>query len=234
MQFCYILKFGNQSLAILNWLLQIHVLIFLSVSHGRETKSYKIKPEKKSKAETPIVIRRSLRAQGFPPDYSPETGLRDDNSTGLLVRTPDSTIPSKPSARDLGPLSMKDAYCCTASDKVLVDTIIDISRKSEVYPSVGSVLGTDKREGDEIAESLNLGSLVLKPENTARVLPGKITNVQFFPSSFSKVIIVGDKYGNVGFWDMNKYEEGIYLYHPHPAPISGISINQFCLSKVIS
>ncbi|BBH08578.1 DROUGHT SENSITIVE 1 [Prunus dulcis] len=40
-----------------------------------ETKSYKVCPKKQPKTQTPIVIRRSLRTRGLPPDAK---GLSDD------------------------------------------------------------------------------------------------------------------------------------------------------------
>ena len=49
------------------------------------------------------------------------------------------------------------------------------------------------------SSSLRLESLRLDPENIARVVPGRITDVLFFPSNSVKMIVAGDKLGNIGF-----------------------------------
>ena len=194
------------------------------------TKSYKLSPEKKPRTQSPIVIRRSLRTRGMPPAYSDFKALDDPvEATPMAAKT---LTQSNPSARDLGPLSSRDAYRGTGSDKLLMERILSVSKKpSEDF---GYENGGDSIKG--VCDRLELGSLSLNPENIARVVPGKIMNVRFLPCSNSKMIVVGNKFGDVGFWDVDSSmdkEDGIYLYHPHPGPISGISIQQQCSSKVI-
>ncbi|XP_043702940.1 WD repeat-containing protein 76-like [Telopea speciosissima] len=85
--------------------------------------------------------------------------------------------------------------------------------------------------------SLNLASLRLKPENIVRVMPGRILNVCFFPATYRLLVVTGNEFGNVGFWDVDNQEgegDGIYLYHPHSASVSGILIQPFSLSKVFT
>lgn len=82
---------------------------------------------------------------------------------------------------------------------------------------------------------LDMGSLVLEEKNIARVVPGRILSVKFFPTANMRMVAVGNKFGNVGFWNMNPGEdgdEGIYLYYPHTAPVSGISFPDYECSKV--
>ncbi|XP_010265685.1 PREDICTED: WD repeat-containing protein 76 [Nelumbo nucifera] len=353
-----------------------------------EKKVYKISPKKKLKTETPVVIRRSLRARGIPPDSKSAKGLEDD-----LVPSPKKTSKSppelKPCRRTLGPISMRDAYSGISSDRHLIDIIMIMSEnaplgssinrktspiktepsgdngsqeavgnserpplsravkeevcpvkgeptmngsshdsvtnvsenhmngrkscsiktepsdhngsqeavmgnsgsppssysvKQEVCPvkgeptingsSHGSVTGVSenhsfgrliKREPDEggsfchmtkgIAENVafscptpikkekaeaggcfNWVSLTLKPENIARVMPGRILNVLFFPTKDRTLIVAGNKFGNLAFWDADSEGEGdgIYLYSPHSGPISGILIQPYSLSKVFT
>ena len=83
---------------------------------------------------------------------------------------------------------------------------------------------------------VKLGIVDSDPENIARVMPGMIMNVRFFPCADSRMIVAGSKFGEVGFWNLDpkaEEEDGVYLYHPHSGPISGISIQPHCLSKVI-
>jgi hypothetical protein len=202
--------------------------------HGRVgTKSYKMSPEKKPKTETPIVIRRSLRTRGMPPDYSDSKGQEDILETAAKVAK--SSTPSKPSPSDLGPLSTRDAYCGTGSDKVLIERVLGVSRKP--HEEFGDKNGGGSMRGACGSGScMELGALSLKPENIARVVPGRIMNVRFFPCKDSRMVVVGNKFGNIGFWNVDcdtEEKDGIYLYHPHPGPISGISIQQHCLPKVI-
>lgn len=209
----------------------------LSASSKRErvvTKSYKVSPEKKPKTETPIVIRRSLRTRGMPPQFSDSKAL--DDTVEANSKNGKSLTESKPSPRNLGPLSMRDAYDGTLSDKVLIETILGVSKKP--HEEFGVENGGDSiKDVSESGSSLELDSMNLNPENIARVVPGRIMNVRFMPCSNSRMIVVGNKFGNVGFWDVDSSTEdkdGIYLYHPHAGPISGISIQQHCLSKIFT
>ena len=83
--------------------------------------------------------------------------------------------------------------------------------------------------------SLELNSLSLNPENIARVVLGRITDLRFLPCSNAAMIVVGNNFGNVGFWDVDSSinEEGLHLYDPHHGVISRISIHQHSFSKVI-
>ncbi|KAF8031363.1 hypothetical protein BT93_D0527 [Corymbia citriodora subsp. variegata] len=93
-----------------------------------------------------------------------------------------------------------------------------------------------KREG--VDDSLEfISSLTLEEENVARVVPGRAMVVKFLPTTELRMVAVGNKYGNVGFWNMDPKEEegdGIYLYHPHSGPIGGISIQPFNIAKIFT
>lgn len=112
-----------------------------------------------------------------------------------------------------------------------VENLRDLNRnESEKLP-----LGLDiKCEGDDEA-LVDLNCLTMNEKNIARVVPGRIMSIKFFPTPNMRMITVGNKLGNVGFWNMGSREDdnGIFFYHTHPGPVSGISIPQFNLSKVI-
>ncbi|KAK9098406.1 hypothetical protein Syun_025451 [Stephania yunnanensis] len=83
----------------------------------------------------------------------------------------------------------------------------------------------------------DLGSLVLEWENVARIMSGKILNVQFLPCVERTVVVAGNSSGNLSIWDVDCGDEGgngVYLYHPHAGPVSGISIQPSVLSKVFT
>ncbi|GMJ15882.1 DROUGHT SENSITIVE 1 [Hibiscus trionum] len=230
----------------------------LSAATKRQrTKTYKAGPVKKPKAETPIVIRRSLRTRGMPPDSK---GLADDFCENF-DKTPKSVSPLKPqSPRVLGPISMKDAFSGDEieSNQVLVGTILSIAKKTQVDVSCKEelngvndikdeifsgkrTLGSCKSEASESPVKIEkrdpwLESLDLKPENVARIMPGRIMVVKFFPSSTMRMIAAGNKFGNIAFWNVDSKDEkeDIYLYRPHSGPISGILVQQYAMSKIYS
>ncbi|RHN64097.1 putative transcription factor WD40-like family [Medicago truncatula] len=79
--------------------------------------------------------------------------------------------------------------------------------------------------------SLELESLSLDRKNIARVVPdGGITHLRFLPSNDFKMVVAGNRVGDIGFWNVGESE--VFVYHPHQAPISGISIHPHCLSKI--
>ncbi|KAL5547655.1 hypothetical protein UlMin_002886 [Ulmus minor] len=144
-----------------------------------ETKLYKVSPQKKSKSETPVVIRRSLRTRGMPPDSK--------------ARNPKSRSPAKVFTPRLGPISSREACSCPESDRPLIETIVGMENKVE---------------GCGDGRVLSLESLTLDPENISSVVPGRIMNVRFFPCADSRMIVAGNKFGEVGFWNLDpKVEE---------------------------
>ncbi|WVZ11048.1 hypothetical protein V8G54_015578 [Vigna mungo] len=176
-----------------------------------ETKSNRVKLEKKPKTETPIVIRvrRSLRTRGIPPDCE---GLDRDS---VAPTTPSEEKP--PSVVSLGPLSMATARESAHSDSSFIESLMGMAQDVSVPKG-------------NAGDSLELESLSLDSDNIARVVSGRITNVRFFPTSSVKMIAAGNKFGNIGFWNMGENE--IHLYRPHNAPISGILIQPHCISKI--
>ena len=177
-----------------------------------------MKSEKKPKTETPIVIRRSLRTRGIPPD-----------SKGSDSNTLSSNSPKKIDdfVQNLGPIPMKDAYKgVDDSDRSFIESLVGMSNKEF---SEEKFNGSAKKK-KKIECSLELESLNLDPENIARVVPGRITQMRFCPSNDVKMVAAGNKFGDIGFWNVGESE--IFLYHPHQAPISGILFQPHCLSKV--
>ncbi|KAK3007437.1 hypothetical protein RJ639_013563 [Escallonia herrerae] len=248
-----------------------------------EAKSYKTSLKKKPKPETPVLIRRSLRTRGVPPDRSTADGIKDDFDESLTaMKTPKSQIGHKKSGRERGPISMRDAYTGDDSDRKLVEEIMGVANKCQGF-GVATRSGVCKSESLEVeidggesekrgfsegmgsrvcnSESLkeesaggesenrgfgggmrsrawgtiDLEAMKLEAENVARVVQGRIMAVRFLPCLDMRMVVVGNKFGEVGFWNMDaekEDEDGIYVYHPHPGPGSGIVIQPFSLSKI--
>ncbi|PIN11375.1 WD40 protein [Handroanthus impetiginosus] len=233
--------------------LKIHSRVSeLSATAKREraqSKSYKRTPVKKPKTEGPVVLRRSLRARGVPPDAATAGGLSDDvddeKKTKKIPKwNPDSMRRKSPG--EVGPVAMRDAYAGDDGlDHKLVETISQCSQKSVLSEGpCDSIDNLEKSENLEILKagkglrgSVDVGALQLKSENIARLVPGRIMSLRFFPTMDMQMVVVGNKFGDVGFWNVNGKKEdgdGIYLYHPHPGPVSGIAIDPFSISKMYS
>ncbi|KAK9741105.1 hypothetical protein RND81_03G082000 [Saponaria officinalis] len=204
----------------------------------REEKSYKQSSEKMKKSEEPVVIRRSLRSQGIPPDSK---GLPMDSNESL-VNPSKKTI--KLSYAVTGPVSMKDAYCLEeGSYRAIIDKFTNItnSQSDDVGKSKtksvtnGVPKPFSKVERVNLDEPLDVNSLNLDSENIARVVPGRIYCVRFIPTTDMTMVVAGSKYGHLGFWDVKPEKEDedvIHLYQPHASPISGIYVHPFSSSKV--
>jgi len=242
--------------------------MFLSIEMAcreekNKTKTYKRSSEKKPNSESgPIVIRRSLRARGMPPDSS---GLPQDfeespakKRSKMMMKTPTKK------AEGLfirGPLTMSDAYEGDDSYRPFIEKFTGLARMDDQNSSDGKRRslrirsnssmnvndhGSDishsspvKFERSTLEDPIDLGSLRLESENIARVVPGRITVVRFFPTRDMKIVVAANKFGNLGFWDFNaeggeQGGNGIHLFQPHSAPVSGICVHPFSLSKVTS
>ncbi|KAK6942255.1 WD40 repeat [Dillenia turbinata] len=258
------IKRNDEMMASLNIRSRLADLSASSKRLSGKAKSPKTSPKKKPKVETPVVVRRSLRARGMPPET--------EGSKGSDLESPfpnaDSKIPisRKHSPRKLGPISMKDAYEDTTLYgstfyKTFVETITGFSGVTQLNPCIVDTFEGKKEEvGDdkvlgysncnfddqvcckkEVKEEKVLGSLDplsldLKPENVVRITSGRIMAVKFFPSTEKNIIVTGDKLGQVGFWNVGSGdEEGrVSLFRPHSSPVSGISVQPFCLSKILT
>ncbi|KAK8706759.1 hypothetical protein V6N13_057835 [Hibiscus sabdariffa] len=183
------------------------------------TTTRKTNPVKKSATQDPIITRQALRPRGMPSDSADES---------------------------LESISMIDAYrgVETEYNRVLVDTILSISKETQIDFSVKEVFNDDFSQNgalgsckdDNFSESDPWReSLGLKPETVAWVALGKTTVVKFFPSSSTWMIAAGNKFGDISFWNIDcETEDGVYVYRTHSDPISGILIQQNSLSKIYS
>ncbi|KAG9134271.1 hypothetical protein Leryth_026547 [Lithospermum erythrorhizon] len=223
------IKRNEQMLASFNIKSTASQLTSISKCKRQQIKSYKLSPEKKQKTEEPVVLRRSSRIRGVKPDASTVGGLPDD-----FHETPHNMRPKRgfePASRGLcresEPFSMSDAYRGEGSSKELIDLIRSFSIK----------LDEKEETGSRTYGAVNLCDWDLKPENVARVVPGKIQNVKFFPTTEKTLVVAGNKFGDLGLWNVGAAEEegdGIYMYKPHSAPVSGIVIDPFSMSKMFT
>lgn len=230
------IKRNEQKLASFNIKSTVSELSSISKRQRQQIKSYKVSPEKKQKTAEPVVLRRSSRIRGVQPEASTIGGLPDDfHETPHKMRSKTGLEPGPERlCREPEPFSMSDAHLGDGSSKELIDLIRSFPRKTE-----GGV--ENKESGDSgtswACGTVNLGGWDLKPENVARVVPGKILNVKFFPTTEKTLVVAGNKFGDLGVWNVGAEEgegDGIYMFHPHSAPISGIAIEPFSMSKMFT
>ncbi|CAL9075219.1 unnamed protein product [Musa textilis] len=155
------------------------------------------KKTKKPRLGTPVVVRRSLRHRGLPPDLSVPTDHPSHNAP------PVDDLPTGPDCKP-GPLLIGEALVegLKPFDGHLIEAILNASDRS----------GLDLGKGDKGEGSLDpKRDLRLTAQNVRKILDGRILTVQFLPFGDRTVIVTGDKLGNVGFWDVDTEEgDGVY------------------------
>ncbi|KAL2927957.1 WD repeat-containing protein 76 [Bienertia sinuspersici] len=185
--------------------------------------------EKRRKYEKkPIqeASRISLRTQGISPHFS---GLPEDYNESLKPSRYESKTPETISFA--GPLYMRDAYKGAGSHRTLVDKFACLK---SVQTSIDHA-GIAKVDWKKSEECIDFNSFKLKVRNVARVVSENILALRFLPSTSMTMVVVGNRDGELGFWDVghgNVGDEAIHLYRPHAAAVSGISVHPFALSKV--
>ncbi|OMO92507.1 hypothetical protein COLO4_17524 [Corchorus olitorius] len=133
-------------------------------------------------------------------------------------------------------IQSKAASLSDITNRQRVKTVeVNSVKKPKIEASVVIRQSLRTRVGIEKSDTW-LESMDLKPEDVARVLPTprQATLVKFFPCSNMRMIAAGNTYGNIAFWNVDCDSEngdGNYLYRPHEALISGISIQQHSMSK---
>ncbi|GAA0171784.1 hypothetical protein LIER_25740 [Lithospermum erythrorhizon] len=206
---------------------------------GPQYKSDNKSKVKKQKTAEPVIYRRSLRLQGASSDVSASDGheipdkLRpkmDLDSLELAVQR----LHREKLSREVESFSMSDAYTGNGSDRELIDLVRSFSRESgDVDKAEVADCDTKRR----VSGAVKLDGWDLKPENVAQVVPGWIMDVKFFPTTEKTLVVAGNKSGNVGFWNVDAEEENgnhIYLYNLHTAPVSGLVIEPFSMSKIFT
>lgn len=195
----------------------------LSASLKRpSSKTPKPSPDRKKSRpspQSPIVIRRSLRTRGLPPDQSPQPRPSD------AAPSPPPSDLAAAAAQKRGPLLACEVFIQGPGSS-------DCGFKDAILGGSGRPSSDIGKEGGPFDPR---SSLVLRPENVGKVLSERILTVKFFPFGDRSVIAAGNKLGHVGFWDADHGVgdgDGVYVYAPHSAPVSGISIHPFSPTKV--
>eukprot|EP00249_Psilotum_nudum_P001386 c13852_g1_i2 orf=264-1799(+) len=224
-------------------------------------KGYKSSQQKRPRDE-PVVLRRSLRALGLSPDgearRAMERQLNDDTpieyvqsvhhnraSSNRLRKSFDFSVDTEnmldPSSVE-GPLPFSSVHLARkeSSNLEFLDRLRILVDEMPISDSMGKRrISSHNMIVHGVGESqvVDPSSLTLKEQDVARVVPERIFNVLFFPFRERIILAVGDRVGNLGLWDVEceKLEgDGVHIYRPHAAPVTGMAIAPYNGSKVLS
>ncbi|KAH7331891.1 hypothetical protein KP509_20G055700, partial [Ceratopteris richardii] len=95
---------------------------------------------------------------------------------------------------------------------------------------------TFKRRKHEHGD-IGLNDLSLHKTDIARVVPGRIMSVAFLPINDFLLVVAGDKFGHLGFWEVESRDEdgdGVNIFQPHSAPVSGVAVQPPGATKVLT
>ncbi|XP_066859837.1 WD repeat-containing protein 76 [Anser cygnoides] len=157
------------------------------------------KRPKSKKAEDETVRRRSMRLQKVEPSGAPVLEL-----------------PAQPGAEEeypqvpAGPLPMVPENQVENS-KLTEDLLATWMKISEAKPS-----DTEKHTCDMKRYQYSLNSMVLSEDNVKKVVKNRVCSVAIHPSESIIFVAAGDKYGQIGLWNVDcKTEEGAHVFIPH-------------------
>jgi len=78
----------------------------------------------------------------------------------------------------------------------------------------------------------NIGNLTMSDENFAKVVPFRIFSLAIHPTESKLLVAAGDKWGSIGFWDVQS--SGIQVVKPHSRPVNCMTYDFFDSSKLVS
>jgi len=172
------------------------------------------RPKKSSQIGPLLPTRQSLR-------------LRNKDPDGIAL--PDQPLEMSQAVdehpRKLGPLEMKP---CNNVEETHQQEFVD-----ELTVLANNLHKSKEKEEDTVkdmnVESYKkcLGCLKIKEGRIAKLVPHRIFSMAFHPAKYKPLVVAGDKWGNLGIWnvDSSKGDDGVYLYEPHSRPINCMSFD---------
>lgn len=186
------------------------------------SKKYKPKPATKRvkiPKPAPGPSRRSMRLQRIDPEGQPLPELpAEEPQIDQHARKPS------------GPMGMEDALF---SGNSVEDHIHLVSRLGSATFSSKT---TDTRPLTNFVKDLN--QLRLGEEGVSKVVPERIFSLAIHPAHDRTLVMAGDKWGKLGFWDVVRDKsddtDGIVVYHPHSRPINDLRVSPYNHLHIIS
>lgn len=181
------------------------------------------RPKKSSKVGPLLPTRQSLRLRN-----------KDPNGIALPDQPLEISQPVNEHPRKLGPLEMKP---CNNVEETHAQEFVD------ELTVLANILHKAKENGEDTVKDMNvesykkcLGSLKIKEGHIAKLVPHRIFSMAFHPAKYKTLVVAGDKWGNLGIWDVDstKGDDGVYLYEPHSRPINCMSFDPDNCGKLLT
>ncbi|KAM8972335.1 WD repeat-containing protein 76 [Pelodytes ibericus] len=192
----------------------------LSSSKKNQNKIRGIKREKKVKVVEETAIRRSTRLQKMDP-----SGVPMANKPEQLEQLTEEH-PMKPA----GPLEMIPTN--NQVDHDMLENFLNTWKAISQECLSTLFLCLNQQNSNGISEKLQAGDLkrytaslngmALQENAVAKVVRDRIFSVAIHPSTSQTIVAAGDKWGQVGLWDLDHQspDDGVYVFNPHSRPVS--------------
>ncbi|KAM0841286.1 hypothetical protein ACQ4PT_059128 [Festuca glaucescens] len=114
---------------------------------------------------------------------------------------------------------------------------------SSLASSILGAVSSSPAEAKTRADDFDAGKeLVLKPAHVRRVVTSRVLSMRVLPLVDRTVVAAGDKFGNIGFWDVDGVSEDqdgdgagvLYRYLPHKSRVAAIVAHQAAPQKIYS
>ncbi|XP_062998356.1 WD repeat-containing protein 76 [Elgaria multicarinata webbii] len=183
---------------------------------GQPCERKKVKP---SKAETETTCRRSMRLQRVDPlgIPLPETQAQPELSVEEHPRLPPGPLQMIPADQDQG--------------TELTEGFLNMWAKiSQVKPKK-----IEKTTCNLESYKARLCGMILREDSVAKVVKNRIYSVAIHPSESRTLVAAGDKWGQIGLWDLDcKLEDGIHVFTLHTQPVSCMNFSSFNPAHLLS
>ncbi|NP_001090070.1 WD repeat-containing protein 76 [Xenopus laevis] len=180
-----------------------------------------IKREKQTKVERQPIIRRSMRLQRIDPSGAPLPNV---------IQPPEPLLEEHP-VKPPGPLEMVPTNL--KGDCISVEEFL----KTWASTSKESLRSLKKQPSKDFKRyTACLQTMTLREETVAKVVQNRIFSVAIHPSESRTIVAAGDKWGQIGLWDLADLSgnDGVYVFEPHSRPISCMSFSPVNSAQLFS
>jgi len=128
-------------------------------------------------------------------------------------------------------LSLSETFSKTEDPDRVSNTKTFLSSLSEIVSKNSSISFTSSSLKSSVS------SLSITEELVAKVVPGRIFSLAIHPGKSPLIVSVGDKYGNIGLWDVlatNSTNHGVHLFQPHTKPVNCLTWDQANNNNLLS
>ncbi|XP_046452338.1 WD repeat-containing protein 76-like [Daphnia pulex] len=138
--------------------------------------------------------------------------------------------PSNPKVNKSGTFTLADAYLDQESidDSKFIEEMIPLLEKEGELEK----LPADQQDFLKLMKSFSINE-----EGVAKVSKSRIYSLVWHPSNCKLLVAVGDRDGNIGFWDIDKLDDkhqGVRAFKVHNQPINCITFDKFNSTRLLT